>query len=155
MLLVAKSINRTLRVPGRPCHQQAISAQERVRAETNGETAKGDPMNTMQARYPAVWTAAWAALLAAVMTLPLAMLEYVNFTLPLSMFPVTLFVALWVMAALFWFCALSAARLWMHRLTAANVFWCAVAVVGAVVMGTAWLTFVVVQMPCFLGGRGC
>jgi hypothetical protein len=59
------------------------------------------------------------------------------------------------MAALFWFCALSAARLLMHHLTAANVFWCAVAVVGAVVMGMAWLTFVVDQMPCFLGGRGC
>src|SRR5262245_36424808 len=102
-------------------------------------------------------TVAAAGIAGLLVTLPFAVLEFATYNprFPLSEFPVQLFVALSIMAALASFGALSVVRIARAGQIKARVFSFALAVAGAGVMAWAWTDLVVDQMPCFLGGTGC
>lgn len=69
--------------------------------------------------------------------------------------PSALFRAMWVETTLFSFLAFSVYRTQLENATLRSIIPVVLKIVAMTIIGIAWITIVVDQMPCFLGGRGC
>lgn len=70
-------------------------------------------------------------------------------------FPTVLFIFMWINSTLFLSALLSGFKDLRAGISKSNALWFSLKVVFLAILASAFVTIVIDQMPCFLGGRGC